>query len=84
MHQCGSVEEALVGRAAGADAVIVQGVEAGGHVRGTTAAMELLARVRAALPGDYPVLAAGGGPTPPTSQRASRPVPTGSSPGPAF
>jgi len=60
MHQCGSVEEALVARAAGADAVIAQGVEAGGHVRGTTAAMELLARVRAALPGDYPVLAAGG------------------------
>ena len=60
MHQCGSVEEALAAHAAGADAVIAQGVEAGGHVRGTTAAMELLARVRAALPGDYPVLAAGG------------------------
>lgn len=60
MHQCGSVEEALAARAAGADAVIAQGVEAGGHVRGTTAAMELLARVRAALPGNYPVLAAGG------------------------
>jgi len=34
MHQCGSVEEALAARAAGADAVIAQGVEAGGHVRG--------------------------------------------------
>ena len=53
MHQCGSVEEASAARAAGADAVIAQGVEAGGHVRGTTAAMELLARVRAALPGNY-------------------------------
>jgi NAD(P)H-dependent flavin oxidoreductase YrpB (nitropropane dioxygenase family) len=60
MHQCGSVDEALAAHAAGADAVIAQGVEAGGHVRGTTAAMELLARVRAALPSDYPVLAAGG------------------------
>src|SRR4051812_25155448 len=32
MHQCGSVEEALAARAAGADGVIVQGEEAGGHV----------------------------------------------------
>ena len=37
IHQCGSVEEALAAREAGADAVIAQGVEAGGHVRGTTA-----------------------------------------------
>src|SRR4051794_27621229 len=35
IHQCGSIEEALAARAAGADAVIAQGVEAGGHVRGT-------------------------------------------------
>ena len=35
--QCGSVEEALAARDAGADAVIAQGVEAGAHaVRGTT------------------------------------------------
>src|SRR4051794_32254719 len=34
LHQCGSLEEALAARAAGADGVIVQGVEAGGHVRG--------------------------------------------------
>jgi NAD(P)H-dependent flavin oxidoreductase YrpB (nitropropane dioxygenase family) len=60
MHQCGSVEEALAARAAGADAVIAQGVEAGGHVRGTAPAAELLARVRAAVPDDYPVLSAGG------------------------
>jgi nitronate monooxygenase len=40
--------------------VIAQGVEAGGHVRGTLPAIELLTRVRAALPGDYPVLSAGG------------------------
>jgi nitronate monooxygenase len=60
IHQCGTVDEALAARAAGADAVIAQGVEAGGHVRGTTPAMELLERMRAALPRDYPILLAGG------------------------
>jgi nitronate monooxygenase len=60
LHQCGSVEEARAAQAAGADGVIVQGVEAGGHVRGTTPAPELLERVRAALPPEYPVLLAGG------------------------
>jgi nitronate monooxygenase len=60
IHQCGSVEEALAAREAGADGVIAQGVEAGGHVRGTVAAMELLARVRGAVSDDYPVLSAGG------------------------
>jgi nitronate monooxygenase len=60
IHQCGSVEEAREAHAAGADAVIAQGVEAGGHVRGTTPALELLERVRAELPDDFPVLVAGG------------------------
>jgi nitronate monooxygenase len=60
LHQCGSAEEALAAHAAGADAVIAQGVEAGGHVRGTTPALELLERIRAALPKGYPVLVAGG------------------------
>jgi len=60
LHQCGSVEEARAAHAAGADAAIVQGVEAGGHVRGTAPALELLERVRAALPPGYPVLLAGG------------------------
>jgi NAD(P)H-dependent flavin oxidoreductase YrpB (nitropropane dioxygenase family) len=60
LHQCGSVSEVLAARAAGADAVIAQGVESGGHVRGVTPAMELLERVRAVLPADYPVLLAGG------------------------
>lgn len=60
LHQCGSVGEARGARAAGADGVIVQGVEAGGHVRGTTPALQLLEEVRAALPRDYPVLLAGG------------------------
>jgi NAD(P)H-dependent flavin oxidoreductase YrpB (nitropropane dioxygenase family) len=40
--------------------VIVQGVEAGGHVRGTHPALALLEQARRALPGDYPVLLAGG------------------------
>ena len=60
IHQVGSVEEAMLARAAGADAVIAQGVEAGGHVRGTTPALELLRLVRAVVPDDYPVLSAGG------------------------
>jgi len=58
IHQCGSVEEATAAAAAGADAVIAQGVEAGGHVRGTTPMLELLERVLAAV--NIPVLAAGG------------------------
>lgn len=58
IHQCGSVEEAKEAAAAGADAVIAQGVEAGGHVRGTTPMLELLARTLSAV--KIPVLAAGG------------------------
>jgi hypothetical protein len=58
MHQCGSVEEAKAAAAAGADAVIAQGVEAGGHVRGSMPMLELLERVRTAV--QIPVLAAGG------------------------
>jgi nitronate monooxygenase len=60
LHQCGSVAEARAAHAAGADGVIVQGVEAGGHVRGTTPALELLAQVRAVLPPACPLLLAGG------------------------
>jgi NAD(P)H-dependent flavin oxidoreductase YrpB (nitropropane dioxygenase family) len=60
IHQCGSVAEARSAHAADADAVIVQGVEAGGHVRGSVPALEMLERVRAALPPDYPLLLAGG------------------------
>jgi nitronate monooxygenase len=60
IHQCGSVAEARAAHAAGADAVIVQGVEAGGHVRGTESALALLEQVRAALPAEFPLLLAGG------------------------
>jgi nitronate monooxygenase len=59
VHQCGSVEEAKAAAEAGADGVIVQGVEAGGHVRGMTPALELLERARAAMPG-FPLWLAGG------------------------
>jgi NAD(P)H-dependent flavin oxidoreductase YrpB (nitropropane dioxygenase family) len=58
IHQCGSVDEARAAVAAGADAVIAQGVEAGGHVRGTVPAFELLEQVRGAVA--VPVLLAGG------------------------
>jgi nitronate monooxygenase len=60
IHQCGTVAEAEAAYAAGADAAILQGVEAGGHVRGTLPALELLDRARATLPPDYPLLLAGG------------------------
>jgi NAD(P)H-dependent flavin oxidoreductase YrpB (nitropropane dioxygenase family) len=56
--QVGSREEAIAAAEAGCDFVIAQGVEAGGHVRGTTPAMTLLGEVIAAV--DVPVLAAGG------------------------
>ncbi|HEU4393180.1 MAG TPA: nitronate monooxygenase [Solirubrobacterales bacterium] len=59
-HQCGSVAEARAAHVAGADAVIVQGAEAGGHVRGHAPALELLEQVRAALPPGFPLLLAGG------------------------
>jgi len=60
IHTVGSAQEARVAAEAGADAVIAQGVESGGHVRGTVPALELLDRVRAAVPDGYPVLVAGG------------------------
>jgi nitronate monooxygenase len=60
LHQCGSVAEVRAAHRAGADGAIAQGVEAGGHVRGTEPALELLERIRAALPPDFPVLLAGG------------------------
>lgn len=57
--QVGSVEEAEAAVAAGADAVIVQGVEAGGHVKGTCALSVLLPAAVAAV-SPVPVVAAGG------------------------
>lgn len=57
--QVGSVAEADAAAAAGVDAVIAQGVEAGGHVRGTTSIWKLLPAVAAAV-SPLPVLASGG------------------------
>jgi NAD(P)H-dependent flavin oxidoreductase YrpB (nitropropane dioxygenase family) len=56
--QIGSLDEALAAVDAGCDAVIAQGVEAGGHVRGTTPLSTLLRQVIPAV--DVPVVAAGG------------------------
>jgi NAD(P)H-dependent flavin oxidoreductase YrpB (nitropropane dioxygenase family) len=57
--QVGSVAEADAAVAAGCDLVIAQGVEAGGHVRGTVPLHELVPAVRAAHP-VVPLVAAGG------------------------
>jgi nitronate monooxygenase/enoyl-[acyl-carrier protein] reductase II len=57
--QVGSLDEARAAAAAGVDGVIVQGQEAGGHVRGHTSIWELLpACVDALAP--VPVIASGG------------------------
>ncbi|MGI8477717.1 MAG: NAD(P)H-dependent flavin oxidoreductase [Thermomicrobiales bacterium] len=56
--QVGSTGEAVAAAAAGADLIVAQGVEAGGHVRGTVGLLALLDGVLAAV--DVPVLAAGG------------------------
>jgi nitronate monooxygenase len=56
--QVGTVDEARAAVDAGCAYVIAQGVEAGGHVRGTVPLVELLPAVRAAV--DVPVVAAGG------------------------
>ncbi|MGH2981896.1 MAG: NAD(P)H-dependent flavin oxidoreductase [Solirubrobacterales bacterium] len=60
LHQCGSVGEAGAALRAGADGVIMQGVEAGGHVRGTILALELLAAARRDLHGEPALWLAGG------------------------
>jgi nitronate monooxygenase len=57
--QCGSAQEARWAREAGVDAVMAQGVEAGGHVRGVVTTLALVPEVRDAI-GDLPLLAAGG------------------------
>jgi nitronate monooxygenase len=57
--QVGSLAEARAATAAGCDVVVVQGTEAGGHVRGHSPLLPLLESVRG-LGYDLPVLAAGG------------------------
>ena len=56
--QVGSCDEAVAAVDAGCDFVIAQGVESGGHVRGTTPRDELLEQVLARVA--IPVLVAGG------------------------
>ena len=57
--QVGSVAEAVAGATAGVDAIIAQGVEAGGHVKGTTALSVLLPTVVDAV-APLPVIGSGG------------------------
>ena len=57
--QVGSVEGARAAMATGADFIICQGVEAGGHVQSTTELSKLLPRVLE-VADDVPVVAAGG------------------------
>ena len=59
MVQVGSADEAARAVDAGADVVIAQGVEAGGHVRGTTSTLALVPLVVDRV-APVPVLAAGG------------------------
>ena len=56
--QVGSLDEALAAGDAGCDAVVAQGVEAGGHVRGTTPLLSLIDQIVPAV--SVPVVAAGG------------------------
>lgn len=58
IHQVGSLQEAHSALEAGADVLIAQGHEAGGHVRGTTGTFVLLPQISAESP--VPVVASGG------------------------
>jgi len=57
--QVGSPAEALKAADVGCDIIVAQGIEAGGHVRGTIGLLDLLCEVLEAVP-EMPVLAAGG------------------------
>lgn len=58
LYQVGSVADAIGAERAGADAIVCQGVEAGGHVRGKVTSMVLLPQVVAAV--NVPVVGSGG------------------------
>lgn len=58
IYQIGNQRDADLALAAGADVLIVQGHEAGGHVRGTTATFSMLPQIVASS--DVPVVASGG------------------------
>lgn len=57
--QAGSVEEAQAAAEAGVDAIIAQGLEAGGHVKSTTALSSIVPAIVAAV-NPVPVIASGG------------------------
>ncbi len=70
LHQVGSVDKARRSGDAGSDVIVAQGLEAGGHVRGTTSAAALLsdvagmagaiqAKSASRFAGGVPVIAAG-------------------------
>ncbi len=59
LHSVGSVSEALEASSAGADVMVAQGWEAGGHVRGAVSTMILVPAVVDAV-APTPVVAAGG------------------------
>ncbi|MBI2256692.1 MAG: nitronate monooxygenase [Proteobacteria bacterium] len=58
LYQVGSLDAAILAAKAGADVVIVQGIEAGGHVKATQPLATLLPRIADAI--DIPVAASGG------------------------
>lgn len=59
MHTIGSLDDAAAAVAAGVDIIVIQGVEAGGHVCTDIPLMRLIRQIRAAFP-DAPLVAAGG------------------------
>lgn len=58
LYQVGRLADAIAAEQAGADAIIAQGLEAGGHVHGTTTSLVLLPQVVASV--KVPVLGSGG------------------------
>jgi nitronate monooxygenase len=58
LYQVGGLADALAAERAGADAIICQGIEAGGHVRGKVTSLVLLPQLTAKV--HIPVLGSGG------------------------
>jgi nitronate monooxygenase len=58
LYQVGGLADALAAEQAGADAIICQGIEAGGHVRGKVTSLVLLPQLTAKI--QVPVLGSGG------------------------
>ncbi|WP_290813539.1 nitronate monooxygenase [Ferrovibrio sp.] len=58
LYQVGSVADAIAAEAAGADIIIAQGFEAGGHVHGTVSSLVLVPQIASRV--RIPVVASGG------------------------